>query len=182
MLGIATTDAAAAAAEPPPFYGGGAQFVYLSPLRLAGPMPLVTIDGRGSDLSALVGTVTLVNLWASWCAPCVAELPALDRLQGLLGGEGLKVVAISVDGVGAWQAHALIDRLHLRSAMVSFDPASHAKHAGDLGGAAGPFPLYALPITYLIDRRGYLVGYFPGAAAWDSAPAIAFLRHYLGRN
>jgi thiol-disulfide isomerase/thioredoxin len=54
-------------------------------------------DGRPTTLASYSGKVTLLNLWATWCAPCRHEMPALDRLQTALGGEEFSVVPVSID-------------------------------------------------------------------------------------
>lgn len=172
----------AAASGPPSFVSNSAQFVYLRPLRRIESTPVVGFGGRYQDLSELVGHWTLINIWASWCAPCVAELPSLDRLQHRLSSEGLRIVAMSIDGLGSVEARDLVQRLGLRWMTVAFDGRAVGASQGALAVTAGGLPLYALPISYLLDPFGQAVGYFPGAAEWDSPSAVTFLRHFLRKD
>jgi thiol-disulfide isomerase/thioredoxin len=151
---------AAEAAEPPPPTGWMEQFSFKDPPR---PAPQV-------KLSDFKGRVLLVNFWATWCAPCIRELPSLDRLQSDLGDEGLLVLAISQDRGGAAVAGPFLEKLDIRSLGLFLDSKMR------LGRALG---VRALPWTFLIDREGRVVGELPGYAEWDSHEAIALIRHYL---
>ncbi len=67
-------------------------------------LPFTRADGTGGSLAELRGSYTLVHFWASWCAPCHEQLPALRRLHGRLAARGLTVLGLSVDNDGdAWQ-------------------------------------------------------------------------------
>jgi thiol-disulfide isomerase/thioredoxin len=146
------------------------QFTYLEPQRPAPPVPILTEDGGLDNLGRFHGKLVLLNFWATWCAPCVDELPALDRLQGRLGTDGLAVVAVSIDESGINLPVSFVRRLGLMNLKVYLDFTGRARDA---------FLLYGLPITYLIDPDGSVVGYIVGAAKWDSPEAVDFLRHYM---
>ncbi len=90
---VAATDAAAGAAEAPP------GFAFATPPRAVPDMAFLTADGETS-LAAYHGKVVVLNFWATWCAPCVREMPSLDRLQAMLGGDDFAVVALSEDRGG----------------------------------------------------------------------------------
>lgn len=120
-------------------------------------------------LDRLSGRLVLLNFWATWCPPCIEELPALDRLQRLLGEQAIAVVALSIDDSNIDLPISFVQRLGLRDLRVFHD---------FTGRAADAFPLYGLPVTYLIDPGGMVVGYIVGAVAWDSPAAVEFLRHY----
>jgi thiol-disulfide isomerase/thioredoxin len=160
---------AAADEARPGFSNGRNQFTFFRPLRQAAQVPLLASDGSLLTVKRFRGKVVLLNLWATWCPPCIEELPSLDRLQEALGTESLAVVALSVDEGEEDLPFAYADRLGLEQLEVAHDFSGRARDA---------FPLYGMPVTYLIDREGFVVGYLVGAAVWDSPAAIAFLRHY----
>jgi thiol-disulfide isomerase/thioredoxin len=122
------------------------------------------------SLADFRGRVVLVNLWATWCPPCVYEMPSLDRLQGELGGDGLAVVAVSVDREGADIVKPFLRDLAVQNLKTYIDP------RGKLAAALG---MSAVPTSYLVDARGRLVGMLRGSAEWDSPEALALLRYYL---
>ncbi len=132
--------------------------------------PILAQDGSILDLGRFRGQVVLLNFWATWCPPCIRELPALHRLQFALGGRDFKVVALSIDGADIEVPVAFVRRLGLQDLGVYLDYTRAAAEA---------FPLYGLPITYLIDRKGAMIGYIIGAVEWDSPATIGFLRHYI---
>ena len=72
-------------------------------------------DGKDTTLAAFSGRVVLVNLWATWCVPCRAEMPALDRLQAELGGEDFTVAAINVDVRNPERARAFLEEIGVRN-------------------------------------------------------------------
>ena len=156
--------------HPTPLANARNQFTFFKPLRQAAQVPLLARDGGLLTLKRFRGKLVVLNLWATWCPPCIDELPSLDRLQALLGEESLAVVALSVDEGDSEQPFAYVERLGLEKLEVVHDFSGRARTA---------FPLYGMPITYLIDPQGFVVGYLVGAAAWDSPQAIDFLRHYL---
>jgi len=154
----------------PPVGGTVANFTATTPPR---PAPIETFfDGEGGDVSLLdfSGKVVVLNLWATWCAPCVRELPSLDRLQAAMAGEGLAVVAVSVDRGGAETVRPYFDRLGIANLAIYVDTENR------LGGILG---LEVLPSTIIISRTGTMVGNLIGAAEWDAPEAQALLRHYL---
>ena len=157
--------------EPGPFEGRFASyFLRYDPPR---PAPLTAFsDGAGArlDLSAFRGEVVLVNFWATWCAPCVWEMPALDRLQQALGPEGFKVVAISEDREGLAVVQPFFSRLGLSRLGVFVNPS---------GGVKSAFGVEKVPTSFLIDGDGRVVGRVLGAVEWDSDGAKRLIRYYL---
>ncbi|MEQ8249584.1 MAG: TlpA disulfide reductase family protein [Alphaproteobacteria bacterium] len=146
------------------------QFVHFKPLRTAAAVPILAPDGRVHDLSFFRGKVVLLNFWATWCAPCIEELPALDRLQERLGDDAFEIVAPSIDEDDIAVPASFVTRLGLKDLNVYQDSTGEAQNA---------FPLYGLPVSYLIDHEGLVLGYVVGVVKWDSRTAVKFLRHYL---
>lgn len=146
------------------------QFSFTEPPRPAPQTPFLAGDGSQLTLEDFKGRVLLVNFWATWCAPCVRELPSLDGLQSKLGDEGLLVLAVSQDRGGAKVAAPFLKKLGVTRLGLFLD--SRMK----LGRAFG---VRALPWTILIGRDGRVVGQLPGYAEWDTDEGIALIRHYL---
>jgi len=136
------------------------------------PRTLPDIDirdnqGQAAGVATWKGKPALVNLWASWCLPCVAELPALDRLKPMIEPEGLRVIALCLDRSGAVGAVNTYARLGIRNLDVHVD---HQRAAGEAFGAA------VLPTTLLLDAQAREVARFVGGAAWDGPESLALLR------
>ncbi len=146
------------------------QFSFTEPPQPAPQTPFLAGNGTELTLEDFKGRVLLVNFWATWCAPCIRELPSLDRLQLKLGGEGLLVLAVSQDRGGAAVAGPFLKKLDVNRLGLFLD--SKMK----LGRAFG---VRALPWTILIGRDGKTIGQLPGYAEWDSDEGIALIRHYL---
>lgn len=137
--------------------------------------PLAFVDGEGRriDLSEFGGRLVLLNLWATWCGPCVKEMPSLDRLQAQLGGEAFQVVALSLDRGGKAAVEPFYRKTGVDHLALYLDPGSASMQALSLRG---------LPTTLLIDQEGRELGRVEGAVEWDSPEVVAFLRKHGGRG
>ncbi len=137
------------------------------------PVALDFLDGAGAarSLADWRGRVVLVNVWATWCAPCVEEMPALDRIAARLGGAEFDVVAISVDRQGASVVLPFLGKLGLSRLEPYLDPSNAAVR---VLGAPG------LPVSVVLDREGRELGRVLGAAEWDSPAFEALLRRAIG--
>ena len=134
------------------------------------PVPELTFfDEAGNEvtLADFAGDVVVLNLWATWCAPCRREMPSLDRLQAALGEDGLTVIALSLDRGDVAKVRAFFEELEIANLAIYQDPQARA---GRELGAPG------LPTTIVIDRTGQEVGRLLGPAEWDSEEALALLR------
>jgi thiol-disulfide isomerase/thioredoxin len=128
-------------------------------------------DGeRTVTLERYRGRPVLLNVWATWCPPCVKELPALDRLAGKLDGE-VHVVALSTDDGGAAQVKPFFDKLAVTRLLALYDTRQRAFQ---------DFSLRGLPTTVLIDAQGRLVARMEGAAEWDSTAMVRQIRQLVG--
>jgi len=157
----------------PPRQGWMEAFSLNDPLRDAPGMTFRRGDGKTFRMADFRGRVVLVNFWATWCAPCIRELPTLDRLAAALGGPDFAVVAINEDRGGAEIAGPFLEKKGLRNLDLYFD---------DRMSLALGFGLKQMPTTYLIDREGRVVGELAGVAEWDSPEAKALIGFYTRRR
>ncbi len=137
------------------------------------PLPAFTFtDGNGRErrLSDWKGRVVLLNLWATWCAPCKVEMPSLDRLQARLGGPDFQVVPISLDWSGPDKPRQFLKANKLDNLALYLDSSKTVLRAV---GALG------LPTTVLIDREGREIARLAGAAEWDSPEVVAMIRELM---
>lgn len=142
------------------------------------PKPLPDIafqDGAGKPLklSDWKGRVVLINLWATWCAPCRKEMPDLARLQKELGSDQFEVVAISVDRKGAEASSAFLKETGADNLKLYVEPTTAI--VGELQSAG-------LPATILVDRQGREIGRLLGPADWASPEAQALVRAALAQK
>jgi thiol-disulfide isomerase/thioredoxin len=142
--------------------GEMAAFVFRQkPERLA---DFTYTDGTGATRTQadLKGRVVLLNLWATWCVPCLKEMPGLDRLQKDLGSDKFEVVALSVDRAGAEVSKKFLDKIKVVNLKLYAD--GSAKAAVNL-------KVVGMPTTLLINARGEEIGRLVGPAEWDSTDA-----------
>jgi thiol-disulfide isomerase/thioredoxin len=133
-------------------------------------------EGRSLTLKDFSGKTVLVNLWATWCAPCREEMPALDQLQRELGGPDFEVVAVSIDTQQPEKARAFLEELKIGKLGFYADPTGKLFQDLKLAGRA-----VGLPTTLLIDREGCEIGYLPGPAHWASEDAKKMIRAAVGK-
>ena len=122
------------------------------------------------SLSQFRGRIVLLNVWASWCAPCVRELPALDRLQQRLGGEDFTVVAVSVDRDPEPARQMFLERLTLEHLAFYLEPPDRIGQF---------FPVDVLPSNFILDREGRAIGLLRSYVDWDSPEADRFFRQLM---
>lgn len=132
--------------------------------------PFVDADGRELTLADYKGKVVLLNLWATWCAPCRKEMPGLDRLQASLGSDKFEVVAVSVDRTGVDGAKKFLEQINVRRLALLADPTARM---------ATTLKAIGLPSTLLIDAQGREIGRLVGPAEWDTPEAKALIRATL---
>lgn len=134
------------------------------------PVPQVAIgDASGARLSlaSFKGKYVLLNLWATWCAPCVKELPALAKLKAAAQNNRFSVVAVDVGRNSGADARSFLDK-HDAKALDTYVDSNIA--------LLRAFNAFGLPLTVLIDPQGREIGRAVGPAAWDNADAIAYFK------
>ncbi|MEQ8665529.1 MAG: TlpA disulfide reductase family protein [Rhodospirillales bacterium] len=130
-------------------------------------------DGHPVSIADFRGRGVVINFWATWCAPCVAEMPALDRADAALARDGIRVVAISEDRKPGETIEAFFAEHGLTSLERYWDDGMSFARAAGIG---------ALPTTLLVDARGREVAAVLGAAEWDQPAVIEFLRRCLAAD
>ncbi len=127
-------------------------------------------SGDTLGLEIYRGEVVLLNIWATWCVPCEAEMPSIQRLHEELGPEGLKVMAVSVDLGSSADVREWIDERGL-TFQILHDQSGRIQQTYQTTG---------VPETFVIDRYGVIVKKLIGAAEWDHPVQQALIRRLLG--
>ncbi len=116
---------------------------------------LKDIHGRALSLSSLKGKVVLINFWATWCPPCKAEMPSLNKIYNEMKAQGLEVVAVSTDNsLSTIKDFLARNRLDF---PVLFDESK---------AVTKQYHVFSMPTTFLIDRNGMIVEKFYGEEDW----------------
>ncbi|MGN6467473.1 MAG: thiol:disulfide interchange protein TlpA [Rhizobiaceae bacterium] len=144
------------------------------------PMNLASLsfdgpDGKPLKIADFKGRTVLLNLWATWCAPCRAEMPELDALQKEKGGPAFQVVAVNADTGGDDKPRKFLSETGA-STLTYYSEHSMAlfNDLKDRGLALG------LPVTLMIDKDGCMLTHMNGPAAWASAEAKSFIEAAAG--
>lgn len=160
--------AAAACTTPPPVL---AKFKAAVPPGPAMTAPFQDAGGAGVTIKQLSGkSGTVVNLWATWCAPCTKEMPQLDALKGDLAKDGIVVLAISQDRGGLGQVKPFYDKQGFENLSIHLDPNTAVARSAKVRG---------LPTTILYAGDGREMGRLEGVAEWDDPAAADFIRACL---
>jgi len=130
---------------------------------------LPSLAGGEVDLASQRGKVVVLNFWATWCPPCVAEMPSLERLHRSLSPEGVSVVTVSTDEDEAELRRFVAE--HALTLPVLKDPGGRV--------AANQYRTTGYPETFVLGRDGRVLQHVVGPAEWDSAERLAYLRGVL---
>jgi len=133
--------------------------VRVNPPGVLPDLKFVGLDGAPVALSAFAGKPVVLNFWATWCSPCVAELPDLDRLAA----SGVAVLAASTDHGGAEVVRPFLAKHGISHAHVVLDSGNDSVHAAEVVG---------FPTTLVIDAQGRLRGKLEGPADWSGAAGV----------
>jgi len=133
---------------------------------------LPDLDGKMVSLSDYRGKVVLLNIWATWCPPCVEEMPSMEKLYQELQGEGLEILAVSIDESGAQDVLPFMQKHKL-----SFPALTDTK-----GTIKGLYQIAGVPESFIIDKDGILVEKVIGPRDWAIPEAIGFFRNLIRRD
>jgi thiol-disulfide isomerase/thioredoxin len=145
-------------------------FSYFTPPKPVPPILFLDGSGRTLSLADFKGRVVLVNFWATWCGPCVEEMPSLDRLQAKLGGSAFTVLDLSIDRQGKDAVLPFFAVNKLTHLKVYLDPKAASFHV--LQGQG-------VPTSFLIGGDGRARAMVVGPADWDSPAALAIVQHAI---
>ena len=129
-------------------------------------------DGKTVKLADFDGKLVLLNFWATWCAPCIRELPSINALQAKMQGDDFTVIALSIDREGKPVAERMRQRLKLDRLPLYLDPP---------GLVAKALDVRFMPTTVLFDRRGREIGRMEGVAEWNGREASDLVRYFIDR-
>jgi len=148
--------------DEPSVVGGLDNYITADEVKAAPLVSFLDEDGERLTLEKFRGKVVVLNMWATWCTPCVHEMPTLDRLQMQLKDLDVVVVALSIDRGGPAAVRTFFDEHGIEHLGVYVDPTMSAQSG---------FNVIGLPTTMLIDKDGRERGRIVGPAEWDEARA-----------
>ena len=126
-------------------------------------------EGKEISFSDFQDKVLLVNFWATWCAPCIREMPSLDRLKKKIN-KNFDVIAISVDRDGVKKVKDFFNENKITNLEEYFDTKN---------SLAKEMNLIGLPTSFFINKKGDLIGYFQGDLEWDNNTVIEFINYLI---
>lgn len=147
------------------------KLAFVNPPVAAPDVAFVTETGAEITLADLRGKVILLNFWATWCAPCRHEMPALNRVQKLLGSEDFAVVTVATGRNPPPAIAAFFEEAGVDALPAWRDPKQALARA---------MSIFGLPMTIVLDEQGREIARLRGDAEWDSPEAIALIRAIVG--
>ncbi|NKB19401.1 MAG: redoxin family protein [Alphaproteobacteria bacterium] len=160
---------AVAATVAPPLTGWMQNFTPADPVGPAPKLEVLKKDGKVLSLDKFRGKLVLVNFWATWCAPCIREMPSLATLQKKRGGKDFTVIALSQD-FREWAAvDPFLEKHKLEGLPIYVDRKSVTGRK---------LKVIGLPTSVLLSRDGKVLGQLKGIAEWDSPEALALIDYY----
>jgi thiol-disulfide isomerase/thioredoxin len=145
------------------------EFIPADPPQPAPEISLTGADGKTASLADFKGKLVLVNLWATWCQPCLKEMPSLAKLPDKLGDQ-FALLAVSEDRAGEKIVAPFVEKLGLDKLKIYLDRDSKVGHA---------FKVQGLPTTIAIGPNGDVLGRVEGGADWESDKMLGTLKKLL---
>jgi peroxiredoxin len=147
-------------------------YLKFSPLKLGLAAPdfkFPGLDGKMVSLADLRGHVVLVNVWATWCPPCVDEMPSMEKLYQELNGENFEILAVSIDALGTKAVAPFMKKYNL-SFPALMDPDGTIKTLYQTSG---------VPESFIVNQAGFLVQKIIGPRDWATPAVVGFFRDLL---
>jgi len=147
----------------------------LSKFQMGKPAPgfsLPNLDGTMVNLADYKGKVVLLNIWATWCPPCVEEMPSMEKLFQSLKGEGFEILAVSIDASGIKVVRPFMEK-HKLSFPALVDPK---------GTIQTLYRTTGIPESIIIDKNGIVVEKIIGPRDWGSSEAIEYFRDLIKKK
>ena len=130
------------------------------------------LDGQMVRLADYRGKVVLLNIWATWCPPCVDEMPSMEKLYQTLKADGFEILAVSMDESGAPTVRPFMEKHQLNFPALT-----------DTEGAIKSlYQTTGVPESFIIDKDGVIVEKVIGPRDWASPGAVRFFRNLIQRN
>ena len=126
--------------------------------------------GEVISLANFKGKIVLLNFWATWCLPCIKELPSMERLQTKLKKDDFAIVAINLDRGGGNVAARLLKRLKLNKLQLYLDEENKL---------AKTLNVKFMPTTFIFDRKNRKLGKLQGGIEWDGKNAVALVKYFI---
>ncbi len=150
----------------------GADALHSLPASKPVDIHFTTADGTARSIADYAGHGVVLNLWATWCVPCVAEMPALDAFARAVANDGVVVLPLSSDHAGAPAVQHFYAEHGITTLPVMLDPRGAAAHGLNVRG---------IPTTLVIDRTGQEVAWLEGSADWSKPDLVAAVRRLVGQ-
>ena len=130
------------------------------------------LDGKMVSLADYKGKVVFLNIWATWCPPCVEEMPSMEKLYQELKGEGFEILAVSIDASGAKDVLPF-----MKKHKLSFPALTDTR-----GAIKELYQTTGVPESFIIDKDGIIVEKVIGPRDWAASGAIRYFRNLIQRN
>ncbi len=134
------------------------------------PVAFKDAKGNPTDFSQYKGKVVMVNMWATWCPPCVRELPAIARLEKKFSNDDFVVLPISIDRNGKEKVAPFLKSMGMENFTTYYDSTQ------ELGEV---FPLDTIPATFILNQKGELVAYVRTFVDWDADKAKELIQSFI---
>ncbi len=151
--------------------GGVGAMQEMPPGTTLPPFRFYTGDNQARSLADYRGKGVVLNLWATWCGPCVAEMPTLDALAEAAAPDGIVVLPVSSDAGGAASVRSFYDSHDIGHLPVLLDPGGAIIQAWQVPG---------IPVTVIFDRAGHARARLVGGADWSTPEALARIKALCG--
>lgn len=127
------------------------------------------LDGKMVNLSDYRGRVVLVNIWATWCPPCVAEMPSMEKLYRKFKGQNFEILAVSIDEMGRKAVAPFMKKTRLTfPALIDSE-----------GAIKSVYRITAVPESFIIDKQGFLIKKIVGPVDWAAPPVFRFFSNLI---
>ena len=143
-------------------------------VRVGVPAPDFTfsdLNGKRVSLSDHRGKVVLINIWATWCAPCREEMPSMEKLYNRFKGEDFEILAVSIDSTGQKAVAPFMQKLNLTFPAL-LDPEAKIR---------GLYSVTGVPESFIVDKKGIVVKKVIGAVDWATPKVFSFFQDLIQR-